>query len=158
MLKRTRELPAHGGLCRTQCGCPEAFRILPVPGPQAPNGFRSPPGLRGVEPPRFVVGFVHDCRRFDGMFIQVQLAMQALNGTSAHVEVYTCVDPSLREQYPSLGTMVPGHRVPFGGDLERGVNRLLPVFAHGFATSGPTSSTCGASRWRQSSGTIRTRS
>ncbi|MCI4372264.1 MAG: glycosyltransferase [Thermoplasmata archaeon] len=46
-----------------------------------------------------------------------------------HIPVYTCYDPSLRAQYPELGTMVSGYRIPGGGDLERGVNRFLPVFA-----------------------------
>lgn len=75
------------------------------------------------------VAFAHDCRQRDGMFVMLQLALRALGAGPPHVSVYTCVDPSLRSEYPDLGTILPGHRVPPSGTLERGVNRLLPVFA-----------------------------
>lgn len=76
------------------------------------------------------VAFVHDSRRFDGMWRNVEMAVGSLEGTAVHPRIYTCFDPSLAAQYPTTGTRVPGHRVPPGGDLERGVNRWLPVFAH----------------------------
>jgi glycosyltransferase involved in cell wall biosynthesis len=75
------------------------------------------------------IAYVHDCRRFDGLFMTLLDARRALEGTPVRVQVYTCYDPSLRTDYPELGTMIPGYRIPGGGDIERGVNRLLPVFA-----------------------------
>jgi glycosyltransferase involved in cell wall biosynthesis len=80
------------------------------------------------------VAFVHDSRRFDGMFQMMEFARTALVDSSVRVRTYTCYDPSLAEQYPDLGTRVAGHRIPPGGDLERGVNRWLPVFARRLRT------------------------
>jgi glycosyltransferase involved in cell wall biosynthesis len=80
------------------------------------------------------IAFAHDSRRFDGLFVLLQSYRAALEGTRYLPSVYTCYDPSLRPEYPELGTMVPGHRIPGGGDLERGVNRLLPVFARRLRT------------------------
>jgi glycosyltransferase involved in cell wall biosynthesis len=75
------------------------------------------------------IPYVHDCRKFDGLFALLQDARKAVESPLVRVPVYTCFDPSLRDEYPTLGTMVPGYRIPFGGDLERGVNRYFPVFA-----------------------------
>lgn len=76
------------------------------------------------------VAFVHDSRLHDGMLQNVRDGLGALQGSPYRARVYTCLDPSLESEYPQLGTIVRGHRLPFGGDLERGVNRWLPVFAH----------------------------
>jgi glycosyltransferase involved in cell wall biosynthesis len=89
-----------------------------------------PEGNSVPDRPSFRVAFAHDCRRHDGMFVAMDQALEALKGSPAHVEVYTCLDPSLAREYPDLGHRVPGYRVPPGGDFERGINRLLPVFAH----------------------------
>jgi glycosyltransferase involved in cell wall biosynthesis len=64
------------------------------------------------------------------MLQPVVQGISALQGTPVRVRVFTCFDPSREREYPRLGVMVRGYRVPLGGDLERGVNRLLPVFAH----------------------------
>ena len=75
------------------------------------------------------VVFAHDSRRFDGMLKPVVQAVDALEGTPIRLRVFTCLDPSLESEYPTLGVPVRGYRVPFGGDLERGINRWLPIFA-----------------------------
>jgi glycosyltransferase involved in cell wall biosynthesis len=82
-----------------------------------------------VSPGPYEVAFVHDSRRFDGLLVDMEVTRAALEGPSARVRVYTCFDPSLRAEYPELGTMVAGHRLPGGGDVERGLNRWFPVFA-----------------------------
>jgi glycosyltransferase involved in cell wall biosynthesis len=79
--------------------------------------------------PPWDVAFVHDSRRFDGMLVMMDRALAALQGSNIRIRAFTCYDPSLADQYPDLGTRVAGYKIPFGGDLERGVNRLLPVFA-----------------------------
>jgi glycosyltransferase involved in cell wall biosynthesis len=76
-----------------------------------------------------VVAYAHDSRRYDGLLVDLEVARRAVESPSVRVPVYTCFDPSLRAQYPELGTMLSGYRVPGGGDLERGVNRWFPVFA-----------------------------
>lgn len=82
-----------------------------------------------MDPPSRTVAYAHDCQRFDGLYVGLLLSRTAIESPSLRVPVYRCIDPSLRDQYPTLGTEVTGYRVPPGGDLERGVNRLLPVFA-----------------------------
>jgi glycosyltransferase involved in cell wall biosynthesis len=89
----------------------------------------APDGPQPESYPSLQVAFAHDSRRFDGVFIQTTQAIRSLEGSSIRVQVYTCVDPSLEDEYPKLGVILRGYKVPFGGDLERGVNRLLPVFA-----------------------------
>ncbi len=70
----------------------------------------------------------HDSRRFDGHLHQLGVYVRALESRGLQPRVVTCVDPSLRSQYPDWGTVVVGRRVPGGGALEMGYNRLFPIF------------------------------
>lgn len=77
-------------------------------------------------PPR--IGLVHDCRRFDGHYRAFEITRRALESSGRSVDCYSCIDPSLADEYPRDGQIVWGWRIPPGGELERGVNRILPVF------------------------------
>lgn len=103
--------------------------MLPLSTRPVTNRFNARSRRAGVPSPPLEVAFAHDCRRHDGLFVMLRLALEAVGAGPPSVHVYTCVDPSLRSEYPDLGTIVPGLRVPLGGTVERGVNRLLPVFA-----------------------------
>jgi glycosyltransferase involved in cell wall biosynthesis len=82
-----------------------------------------------MPPTSRTVAYAHDSRKFDGLYVLLVQCRTAVESSTLQVPVYRCVDPSLRDQYPTLGTEVPGYRLPFGGEFERGVNRFLPVFA-----------------------------
>ena len=71
---------------------------------------------------------VHGSRAFDGHARHFQMYWRALESREIHPSVVTCVDPSLRREYPDWGMIVEGWKVPGGGSLEMGVNRLFPVF------------------------------
>ena len=70
----------------------------------------------------------HDSRKFDGHFRQFQMYGRALEDRQVHPQLVTCVDPSIRDEYPALGTILEGRHIPGGGQLEMGYNRLFPVF------------------------------
>ncbi len=75
------------------------------------------------------VTLVHGSRTYDGHARHFETYLRALSHVGFAHSTVTCVDPSLRSEYPPWGTIVRGWRVPGGGRLEMGTNRLLPVFA-----------------------------
>lgn len=75
------------------------------------------------------LALVHDSRRFDGHYSTFRWLRRALEPSAWSPEVYTCVDPSLADEYPEDGTRLLGWRWPFGGYGERGLNRALPIFS-----------------------------
>jgi glycosyltransferase involved in cell wall biosynthesis len=74
------------------------------------------------------VVLVHGSRRFDGHARHFEMYWRALESRGVRPSVVTCVDPSLRQEYPDWGVTVEGWKVPGGGSLEMGLNRLFPVF------------------------------
>ncbi len=91
-------------------------------------------GATHVDTQRPTVPFAHDCRKWDGSYRLLVAAREALAGSRYDLPVYRCVDPSLADQFPTLGTEVRGYRVPPGGNLERGINRWSSVFERKLAT------------------------
>ena len=75
------------------------------------------------------MAMVNGSRRFDGLTRHFHAYLRGLDRVGITYATYTCVDPSERWDYPAEGTIVPGYRVPGGGRLEMGINRLLSVFA-----------------------------
>ncbi len=75
------------------------------------------------------VSMVNGSRRFDGHTAHFHAFTRGLDAVGMPYRVYTCVDPSAREEFPLEGELIEGVRVPGGGDLEMAVNRMLPVFA-----------------------------
>jgi O-antigen biosynthesis alpha-1,3-rhamnosyltransferase len=74
------------------------------------------------------VVLVNGSRTFDGHARHFEMYWRALESRGVHPSVVTCVDPSLRREYPDWGSIVEGWKVPGGGSLEMGLNRLFPVF------------------------------
>ncbi len=88
--------------------------------------------LRPAAHPLSVAGsgvlLVNGSRTFDGHARHFEMYWRALESRGIHPSVVTCVDPSLRREYPDWGVIVEGWKVPGGGSLEMGLNRLFPVF------------------------------
>ena len=87
-----------------------------------------PPSSPGAPPSEVSLVLAHDSRKFDGHFRQFQMYVRALEERQVHPQLVTCVDPSIRDEYAPLGTILEGRHIPGGGQLEMGYNRLFPVF------------------------------
>ena len=87
-----------------------------------------PPSSPGAPPGEGSLVLAHDSRKFDGHFRQFQMYVRALEDRQVHPQLVTCVDPSIRDEYPALGTILEGRHILGGGQLEMGYNRLFPVF------------------------------
>jgi glycosyltransferase involved in cell wall biosynthesis len=77
--------------------------------------------------PRIVL--VHRSQRHDGHLRQFEVYLRALTESGVPFSSVVCIDPSLRDRYPAGETTITGWKVPGGGRLEMGVNRLLPIFS-----------------------------
>ena len=80
------------------------------------------------------LALAHDSRLFDGHLRHFEMYVRGLETSGVHPRVLTCLDPSLRQEYPNWGTVVEGRRIPGGGRLEMGFNRLFPVFSRQLAS------------------------
>jgi glycosyltransferase involved in cell wall biosynthesis len=74
------------------------------------------------------IGLVNDSKRFDGIYQGFLAARDVLRAAGVPVQVYSCIDPSIADAYVPEGVVLRGHRVPLGEFVERGVNRVFPVF------------------------------